>query len=198
MEDIRVRSLRRRELFYTNLIFVIYATIMFGLIFNQATAPLVYTAMAVIFAISPLSMLIIRKSNILFYLFPGMSELLRYEKEKLGDQWLRYQLSNVFLQLAVSIFFIIQAVIRPANPFIDGLPLWYFIVIPFILWILGNLNIRSQARRIDQYNYEQLKLYTADRVLFTSIFSVVALVITGVAIIAYKLLEMSWSNIGPY
>lgn len=198
MEDTRIRSLRCKELLYTNLIFVVYAGIVFGLIFNQAATPIVYTAMAVIFAISPISMLVIRKSNILFILFPGMSELLRYEKEKLGDQWLRYQLSNVYLQLLGSIFFLIQAIIRPNHPFIDGLPLWYFVAIPSILWILGNLNVRSQARRIDQHNYEQLKLYTSDRVLFTSIFSVVALVVTGVAIVAYKLLEMSWSNIGPY
>ncbi|TCP69304.1 hypothetical protein EDD57_11027 [Baia soyae] len=198
MEDTQLRSLRQKELLYTNILFVVYAVIVFGLIFSRASTPLVYAVLAIIFAISPLSMVLARKSNILYLMFPGMNELLRYEQEKLGDQWLRYQLSNVYLQVAVSLFFVIQAIIRPAHPFSNGLPLWYFLVVPAVLLILGNLNVRSQARRIDQSNYEQLKIYTGDRVLFTSIFAIVALVITGVVFVAYKILEKSWSHIGPF
>ncbi|SDZ24773.1 hypothetical protein [Thermoactinomyces sp. DSM 45892] len=198
MEDTQLRSLRRKELLYTNILFIVYAVVIFGLILGRASTPFVYTVLAVIFAISPLSMIVFHRSNVLYLMFPGMNELLCYEKEKLGDQWLRYQLSNVYLQVAVSLFFLIQAIIRPAHPFVNGLPLWYFLVVPAVLWTLGNLNIRSQARRIDRSDYEQLKIYTGDRVLFTSIFSIVALVITGVVFVAYKILEKSWSHIGPF
>lgn len=197
MEESRIRLLRRRQIIYTNLLFLIYAGVVFGFILTGATTPIVYLILAVIFLISPISLLF-RSPNLLLLLFPSMRELANYEKEKLGDQWLRYQLSFVLIQLGASIIFFIQTAIRPHVVFMDGIPIWYFIVIPLILLILANSSERSHARRIDNHNYEELKSYTADRILLTTIFTSIAMVVMVVVIIIYQVMESSWSQLGPY
>lgn len=190
MEKAHLHALRKKQLLLTNLIFLFYAIIVFAVIFSKATGLVVYLVLAVIFLISPLGLLLFRTPQPLYLLFPGMKELQTYEQTKLKDAWFSYQLTSSILQIAASIFFLIQALIRnPKLPFIEGIPYWVIFAIFVVLLWIGNGNQLFHARRIDHKTYEQLKVYTEDRRTFAIVFAIVALVITGIAIVVVSVMS---------
>lgn len=179
MEESRLRTLRRKQMLYMNILFVISLLLFFTLVISEATAPVIYTVLGLIFLISPLSLQIVKRPNPFLLLFPGMKELFQYEKEKLGESWRNYHTSGFILQMVLSLFFFIQAMMREADaPFMEGIPSWYLIVIPLILFVMVNMNTRFHARRIDQKTEEQLKAYAYEKMLFSIVFASVALVMT--------------------
>lgn len=173
-----------------NLIFLLYGIIAYGVIFAGSTGFVVYLVLAGIFLISPVGFFLFRTSQPLLVLFPGMKELQVYEKEKLKDAWFSYYVTNAILQVAASIFFIIQAFIRnPKLAFIQGIPVWLIFAISAILLWIGNGNQLFHAKRMDSKTYEQLKSYAQDRRTFALVFATVALVMTLVAILAVSIMS---------
>jgi hypothetical protein len=190
MDQVKQKVLRKKQLIYTNLIFLFYGIIAYSVIFTGATGLVVYLVLAGIFLISPIGFFLIRTPQPLFLLFSGMKELQRYEKEKLKDAWFSYYVTNSILQVAATIFFIIQAFIRnPKLAFIEGIPPWIIFVISAILLWIGNGNQLFHAKRMDTKTYEQLKSYAEDRRTFAMVFAIVALVMTGIAIFAVSIMS---------
>lgn len=179
MEESRLRTLRRKQLIYMNLVFAFTLLILLALVLSQASGAVVYTVLGIIFLIPPISLQIAKRPHPFLQFFPGMKELTRYEMEKLGDSWRRYYTSGFLLQFALSIFFFIQALMRDGKtPFTEGIPFWYLIVIPLIMLLILNLNLRFHARRMDQKTPEQLKVYADEKMLFSLIFASVSIVMT--------------------
>ncbi|MCH5583823.1 hypothetical protein MK805_02425 [Shimazuella sp. AN120528] len=190
MEQTKWKELRKKQLIYTNLIFFLYAIIAYSVIFTGATGLIVYLVLAGIFLISPIGFFLFRTPGPLLLLFPGMKELLIYEKEKLKDAWFSYYFTNAILQVAATIFFIVQAFIRnPKLAFIEGIPPWIIFAISVILLWIGNGNQLFHAKRMDAKTYEQLKSYADDRRTFAMVFAIVALVMTGIAILAVSIMS---------
>lgn len=190
MEQVQQKELRKKQLIYTNLIFLLYGVIAYGVIFTGSTGFVVYLVLAGIFLLSPVSFFLFRTPQPLLVLFPRMKELQVYEKEKLKDAWFSYYVTNAILQAAASIFFIIQAFIRnPKLAFIEGIPVWLIFAISAILLWIGNGNQLFHAKRMDTKTYEQLKSYAEDRRTFALVFATVALVMTVIAILAVSIMS---------
>jgi hypothetical protein len=190
MEQAHLHELRKKQLLITNLVFLFYAIIAYGLIFSRVTGLVLYIVMAVIFLILPIGLLFFRVPQPLHLVFPKMRELQRYEQEKLKDVWFSYYTSSMILHIAATIFFIIQAIIRnPKLPFIEGIPIWYIIGISIILLWVGNSNQIFHTRRIDQKSYEQLKIYASDKRTFALVFAIVALTATVLAILVVTIMS---------
>jgi hypothetical protein len=184
MEQSQLKQLRKRQLVYTNIIFLFYGLITYSVIFSGARGLIVYLVLAAIFLISPIGFFAFRTPQPLYLLFPRMKELQAYEKEKLKDAWFSYHITFVILQVAAAIFFVIQAFIRhPKHAFIEGIPYWLIVAISAVLLWIGNSNQIFHNRRIDYKTYEQLKSYAEDRRVFSLVFASVALVMTVLAII---------------
>ncbi|MXQ53557.1 hypothetical protein [Shimazuella alba] len=190
MEQAHLRSLRKKQLLYTNIIFLLYGILAYGVIFSRATGLVVYLVLAAIFLISPIGFFMFRSPQPLYLLFPRMKELQTYEKNKLKDAWFSYHITFAILQVAATIFFIIQAFIRnPKLAFIDGIPYWIIFAVSAILLWIGNGNQLFHARRLDNKTYEQLKVYAADRRTFAMVFAIVALVMTVIAIFVVSIMS---------
>lgn len=190
MEQAQQKKLRKKQLIYMNLIFLLYGIIAYGVIFTGSTGFVVYLVLAGIFLISPVGFFLFRTPQPLLVLFPGMKELQIYEKEKLKDAWFSYYVTNAILQVAASIFFIIQAFIRnPKLAFIQGIPVWLIFAISAILLWIGNGNQLFHAKRMDTKTYKQLKSYAQDRRTFALVFATVALVMTVIAILAVSIMS---------
>ncbi|WP_028776267.1 hypothetical protein [Shimazuella kribbensis] len=190
MDEIQLKNLRKKQWIYSNIIFLFYALLAYSVIFSGATGLVVYLVLAGIFLISPIGFFLFRTPQPLFLVFPGMKELQVYEKEKLKDAWFTYHVTFAILQVAATIFFIIQAFIRkPQIAFIEGIPYWLIFAISLVLLWLGNTNQIFHAKRIDTKTYEQLKVYAEDRRTFAMVFAVVALVMTGIAILAVTIMS---------
>ncbi|MBA4493107.1 hypothetical protein ACFO25_07500 [Paenactinomyces guangxiensis] len=189
MEESRLRTLRRKQLLYTNLLFLVNLLIVFALIAFQAAAPVVYTVLGLIFLIPPLSLQIMKRPNPLLFYLPGMKELFQYEMDKLGSNWRRYYTSSSILLVALSVFFFVQAVMQDGNKlFMEGMPVWYLVVIPLALIYIGNMNLRFHARRLDEKTPEQLKAYAYDKMLFSLVFASVSVVMTVLGAIVVMLM----------
>jgi hypothetical protein len=189
MDEIQLKNLRKKQWIYSNVIFLFYALIAYSVIFSGMTGFLVYLVLAGIFLISPIGFFLFRTPQPLFLFFPGMKELQAYEKEKLKDAWFTYHITFAILQVAATIFFIIQAFIRkPQVAFIEGIPYWLIFAISLVLLWLGNTNQIFHAKRMDTKTYEQLKVYAEDRRTFAMVFAIVALVMTGIAILAVTIM----------
>lgn len=190
MEQTKRNALRVKQLIYTNIIFLLYGIIAYSVIFAGATGLVVYLVLASIFLISPIGFFLLQSPQPLMLWFPGMKELHTYEKEKLKDAWFEYYLTNAILQIAAAIFFIIQAFIRnPKLAFIEGIPPWVIFAVSAVLLWIGNGNQLFHAKRLDTKTYEQLKSYAQDRRTFALVFAIVALVMTGIAILAVSIMS---------
>ncbi|SEN03611.1 hypothetical protein [Lihuaxuella thermophila] len=179
MEERRLNNLRRKQFIYMNLMFAVTLILLLGLVLSRASGVVVYSVLGLIFLIPAISLQISKRPHPFLQLFPGMKELIRYELDKLGNSWRRYYTSGFLLQFALSIFFFIQALIRDGNtPFMEGIPFWYLIVIPLVMLLVLNFNLRVHTRRIDQKTPEQLKVYADDKMLFSLVFASVSVVMT--------------------
>lgn len=176
MEKQQLQELRKKQMVYTNLIYLLYMFIIVILILVQASSMVVYSILGVIFLISPISLFISQRPNPILQFFPGMRELLEYEREKLGAIRRKYFLAGAVLQLLLSGFCFFQAMIRGSVSFIEGIPWWYLLVAAIVLIYIGNLNLRFHIRRFDQKDAQALSLYANDQALFTFIFAAVFLV----------------------
>lgn len=186
----RLQGLRKQQVIYSNLLWVVYLAIPLSLAIWGATAPVVYSVLGVLMLVSPFWLLVLKRPNPLLLLFPGMKELARYEEEKLGEHWRRYNLSGLFLSIALSIFFFVQAVMRNGNdPFIVGIPFWYLLAVPVLVLWVANINLRFHSRRIDQKTTEQLQAYADDRILLSIIFASVLSVFAVVGALVYSVLS---------
>jgi hypothetical protein len=175
MDADRLRILRRKQFLYSNVIYIVLIGLFMALVLSPLSARTVCTILGVVLLISALRLQLVRRTHLLLGLLPAMKELLAYERQKLGDRWRDYYASGFFLQLVVSLFFFVQAVMRPGKiPLYEGLPRWWFIVIPVLFLLLANLNLRIHTKRIDEKTEEQLHIYAEDKRLFTLVFAGVA------------------------
>lgn len=188
MQMQKLQELRKRQWIYTNVVFVILLALFYLLIFFNLSSRVVYILLGIAFLIVPINSWLFKRPQPWMTLFPEMKELVQYEKEKLQDSWRQYYTASSILFLVFSIFFFIQAIFRSGHlPFIEGIPFWYFIVVPIILILIGNINFRIHIRRIDTKTPEQLKVFAYDRMLFSTVFASVVLVMTLIGAFVYWL-----------
>lgn len=171
MENDRRIFLRKKQLIYTNIIYLSYVFLILILLLFQASALLVYSVLGVIFLISPIGLLLTKRPNPLLRLFPDMNELIDYEQKKLGEIGRKYFMAGMIMQILLSGFCFFQAFIRGNVPFIEGIPWWYILVATLLLIYIGNLNLRFHVRRFDQKNTKELSVYAKDQTLFTLVFA---------------------------
>jgi len=184
MQKQKLQELRKRQWVYTNLVFVILLAIFYLLVLLNISSKTMYVLLGVAFLVYPLSTMLAKSPQPLVAFFPGMRELIGYEKDKLQDSWRHYYASSAILFVAFSVFFFIQAIFRPGNaPFMEGIPSWYLIAIPLVLFFIGNMNLRFHNRRIDGKSPEQLKAYALERMLFSIVFAAVVLGMTVIGAI---------------
>ncbi|TCS94788.1 hypothetical protein [Hazenella coriacea] len=187
MEESRLATLRKKQILYSNILYIAYMGIIAGLIISQLSAPVLYGVLGGFFILLPLLLYFIKVNNPPLLLFPQMKEIFQYEKEKLGENWRRYYTSGFLMQAALGIFFIVQAFFRAGDgAFIEGIPMWYFIATPIVMLVVGNVNLRFHIRRMDGKSVEQLKEYAYDKMLFSTVFFSVALVFILVGAVIVK------------
>jgi hypothetical protein len=179
MQDQQRQALRKRQWLYLNGLFVAVLLLLGLLLAINVTAPQFFLALGLLFLVTPVSIWVFKESNPLLRVLPGMGELSQYEHEKLGESWGKYQFSTALLQTACSLFFFVQAAIREGGaPFREGIPIWYFIVVPVIVLLIINLNHRSHIKRMDGKTPEQLHTYAEEKRLFSIVFASVTLGMT--------------------
>lgn len=176
MEKQQLKKLRKKQMIYTNLIYLLYMFIIVILIFIQASAMIVYSILGVIFLISPVSLFFNKRPNPILQIFPGMKKLIDYERQKLGEISRKYFMAGAVLQILLSGFCFFQAMIRGSVSFIEGIPWWYLLMAAILLIYIGNLNLRFHIRRFDQKDAQALSVYAKDQALFTFVFAAVFLV----------------------
>lgn len=170
MEEQLQKQLLRKQVLYTNIIYLFYLLVVLILIFVQASSVVVYSILGIVFLLSPVSIWFTKKPNPLLQLFPGMSALMNDERQRLGKVGRTYYLSGALLQLALSGFCFFQAFIRGEIPFTEGIPWWYVLVAALILFYLGNVSLRFHQKRLAQKSQEELVRYAKDQTLFSLIF----------------------------
>lgn len=185
MEMQKLQELRKRQWGYTNLVFIILLALFYLLIYLELSSRAVYFLLGIAFLLVPINSWIFKRPQPWLTLFPGMKELVQYEKEKLQDSWRHYYTASAILFSVFSIFFFVQALFRSDRPFMEGIPFWYLIVVPVILLLIGNLNIRFHIRRMDNKTPEQLKVFAYERMLFTTVFASVVLAMTLLGALIY-------------
>jgi hypothetical protein len=190
MDADKLRSLRKRQFIYMNLLFVIYGIILFALLFSEVANSVFYLAFSLVFFLAPIGYFAVKHAEPLMLFFPGMKELYKYEQEKLKDYWNRYQASTAILHTFAGTFLLIQAWNADHVPIIKSVPSWYLIAIPLFLLYIGNVNQRFHNKRIDQRTFEQLKEYIDDRLLFIKVFGVVALVVMLLWVLVLKIFSL--------
>ncbi|MBS7530059.1 hypothetical protein IC619_006055 [Hazenella sp. IB182353] len=177
MEKNRLQELRKKQVIYLNTLFILLVGVLLTLILTGVQSSMIYILLGITFLIPALSVQIFKKANPLLELFPAMKELHLYEREKLKKSWRNYYTASSILQVAVSLFFFSQVIVRDqSGAFIDGIPLWYLFAIPLLFLILMNNNLRLHAKKIDLKTEEQLQVYAYERRLFAIVFASVALV----------------------
>ncbi len=188
MEETLRRRLQKKQMLYTNMIYLICVLIVFLLVLFQASSGVVYSTLGIIFLLSPISLWFTQHPNPLLFLFPDMKSLIHDEKERLGEVRRIYYTSGALLQLALSGFCFVQALIRGSTPFIQGIPWWYLVVAVLALFYIGNLNLRFHHRRLAQKSQQELTVYAKDRALFSIVFASVFLFFVVVGVLLYFLL----------
>lgn len=184
MTEKQVQQLRWKQFLYQNLLYLLYGFLFFFLIVTGASGPIVYGVLAIILLITPISVWLFKTPHLLLYQLPVLRKLKEYEKEKLQEVWWKYYSVSAFLQVLASLFFLIQMFVRDMDrPFAEGIPNWYFWVILLLFIPLVNWYDWLHVQKIDRKSSEELKAFTADRFLFTIIFSCVALGMTGIGIL---------------
>ncbi|MFC7440653.1 hypothetical protein [Laceyella putida] len=179
MQEQRRQALRQRQLLYLNGLFVTVLLFLGLLLLLDVTAPQFFLALGLVFLVSPISIWVFKESNPLLSFLPGMQELTRMEREKLGESWGKYHLSSALLQVACSLFFFVQAWMRSGDtPFREGMPTWYFAVVPMAALLIINLTHRSHVKRMDNKTPEQLRGYAYEKMLFSVVFASVMLGMT--------------------
>lgn len=174
-----MQALRKRQWWYLNGLIVAVLLLLGLLLLFGITAPHFFLVLGLIFLVSPVSVWVFKKSNPLINAFPGMQQLMQMEREKLGDSWGKYHFSSALLQVACSIFFFAQAFLREGGaPFREGMPGWYFVVVPVAVLLIINLSQRAHAKRMDEKTPEQLRSYAYEKMLFSSVFASVVLGMT--------------------
>jgi hypothetical protein len=189
MQENRIRELRQKQLIYTNILYVCFLLFLFVFIFFKVTATAVYLLLGIFCLVSLLGSLLTKAPNPLILLFPGMKEVNRYEKEKLGERWSAYHLSSVLLLLVGGIFFFVQAWVRDGNaPFVDGMPGWYLAGAPIAFLLIANWHLLSHIKRIDKWSAEKLRAYAGEKMLFSVVFVSVVLGMTVLGTLIYLLM----------
>ncbi|MBA4542663.1 MULTISPECIES: hypothetical protein [Thermoactinomyces] len=189
MDENRLCELRKKQSIYSNLFYLCIIALLFVFLLVEPAARLVYFIWGCLFVLFPLISWWMKSPNPFLHLFPEMRELYQYERDKLGEKWGAYYTSTSLLLFVVGIFFFVQAWIREGNiRFGEGISWWYFVIVLLFLILLGNVHLRSQARRIDSKTPEELKDYASDKMLFSLVFASVAIGMTLIGTIVYILM----------
>jgi hypothetical protein len=179
MEAHCLQALRKKQRWYMNIWFLIYILLFGSLILARTSAVMIYLGLGFLFLLSSIRLQWLKYAHPCLLFFPGMRKLEQYESRKLGESWRKYHTSEFILQMALSLFFFVQAFVRERNvPFIEAIPFWYLVIMVLLFLWIGNMNLFFHARRIDQKTAEQLKAYADDKMLFSLVFSFVFLVMT--------------------
>jgi hypothetical protein len=188
MQGERLSELRRKERICTNLLLAAYSAMFLALLMT-ASDRVVYVVLGVALLALPAASWLTGHPHPPLLLFPGMKELAVYEREKLGKAWRKSLVSSTVLMAAFSLFFFVQAWIREGDSsFLAGIPVWYPLIVPVLLFLFGNLSLRSNSRRIDRMTTEQLETYYGDRALFFIVFTCVVAGMTILGAAVYLLL----------
>ncbi|WP_124727859.1 hypothetical protein [Staphylospora marina] len=187
MRDERLGELRRKERIWTNLLLAVYSA--FFLWFSTSVeSRLAYMAIGLFLLVLPIWSFLSKHPHPPLLLFSGMKELAEYEREKMGGAWDRNRLASSLILLMLSLLFFLQAALREGgNPFMEGLPVWYPLLGPLVLFVAGNILLRANSRRIDTMDSEKLQAYLEDRSLFLIVFACVA---TGFALLGTLVYEL--------
>ncbi|MGA9174013.1 MAG: hypothetical protein WBZ33_08590 [Thermoactinomyces sp.] len=189
MQEKRLHELRQKQWIYSNLLYLIMIALFFAFLFLGLAASVVYFVLGLLFVLFPIASQWMKSPNPFLLLFPGMRELHQYERDKLGERWRAYYASTSLLLAVAGVFFFVQAWVRDGDVrFGEGVPWWYFVVVPIFLLVIGNSHLRSQTKRIDRKTPEELKAYASDKMLFSLVFASVALGMTIIGTIVYLLM----------
>ncbi|MBA4547779.1 hypothetical protein H1R82_08215 [Thermoactinomyces intermedius] len=178
MDPAKRNELRKKQRIYTNVLILVYLGILALLALAQLSSLVIYTLLGVLCFLVAISSFWLKTFHPTLLLFPGMKELIRYEKEKLGETWKKYHLSSVILAVVLGVFFLGQAWFRQDLYFLEGIPVWYIAVFIVGVFLIGNLSLFAHARRFDRLSEEQIRVHAAERSLFTVIFACVVLGMT--------------------
>lgn len=170
MDQVRLTEFRKKQWLYTNIIYLLYLCIICFFIMIKVSGWVVYVFVGMIFFISAVAGFFFKIGNPILLLFPGMRDISNYERGKLGEAWRQYHLVTLLLQLLLALFSFSQAWVKGQQVgFLQGIPLWYWIVAVLLLVYMGNLNLRFHIRRFDQKSNAQLVEFAKDQSLFTLI-----------------------------
>lgn len=174
MDKEKVQELRKKQRLFLNMLLFLYIGILIGLILMlKATREDIYELLGISFLISVVAQWVYKTSPTLALL--STKELVQWERERLGESWRKYYLPGTILRVILAAYFFMQAGLYAGKtPFKYEIPLWYLIVIPFVLIVVANVNMTWHSRRIDTKTMDELKQYSQEKMLFTKIFAIVS------------------------
>lgn len=178
MDSTKRQELRKKQWIYTNLLIVVYMGFFAILALLNMSSLMIYGLLGGLCWLVAISSYWLKTFHPTLLLFPGMKELIKYEKEKLGESWQKYHLSSVILSIVLGLFFFGQAWFRKDLLFLEGIPVWYIVIFVAGVFLIGNWSFYAHTRRFDRLTAEQIRVHAAERSLFTIIFASVVLGMT--------------------
>ncbi|WP_273123657.1 hypothetical protein [Bacillus weihaiensis] len=150
MSDATIKQLRLKQLIFMNgtviLVFAMFLIISHVFPFSFNSFIQVMAVITFIQAIVGLFRLESTKS-----LIPFVEEIARYEKEKLGREWIKRKKSGVLLSFILGIILLNQSMmVGRSNEEIFRPELWVMILVALLWLLFTNIELVVRSRKIDQ------------------------------------------------
>ncbi|RAL25828.1 hypothetical protein [Thermoflavimicrobium daqui] len=190
MEASLLKELRKKQWIYQNIIFLVYTILFLVLVFSGVSSLIVFLVLGGFLILSAVIRYFTKRPYLFLTIFPGMREIEKYERDKLGNAWLKFFAPSMILPITVGLVLFIQALFRgKQTPFISGIPIWYFIIAWILLIYIGNMNLRFHIRRMDQSSAETIREYAQEKMTFAILFTIVVLIMSSIGAIYVALVS---------
>ena len=154
MNPMDVKKMRRKQFTTINVLLLITTVLYIGVtrIFHITFTQL-FMALGIIVLCQAMIALI--KGDSIKSIIPIFEQVAKYEKEKMGNEWVKQQRSNIIWKLVLAGMFFVQAYLHvgKTDKFVQiDLSFWLFII-PFII-LLMNFSLWMYIRKIDDSKSE--------------------------------------------
>ncbi|NHN33376.1 hypothetical protein [Paenibacillus agricola] len=180
MDPARLKKLRILQFIWTNS-FILVAISTFTLLINMYSLSAFQRVVGIIILVVAIFSMLKKTTDLNIYgLFPSMRELMKYEKNKLGNEYQKMRWTQIASQLFISVMFLAQSFLQhPPNTADFSLKDTMLITIPVVLVLLVAVNIGLvyHAKKVDLGTNESLKGYTKKSMLIGLVIGVPAAIV---------------------
>jgi glucan phosphoethanolaminetransferase (alkaline phosphatase superfamily) len=167
MDPTRLKKLRIQQFILMNS-FILVAVIIFTLLIDRfSLSSFQRVAGIIIFSLAIFGILKKTTNLNVYGLFPSMRELMKYEKNKLGNEYPKTRWLHIASQLFVSVILLTQSFFQSAPHSEIPLKDTMLIAVPVVLVLLAAMNIALiyHSKKVDSGTNESLKGFTMKSIL---------------------------------